>query len=633
MTSSSVSKDELTLTVRWCGKEYTLRVCTNDTVGELKRRICQATSVLPKNQKLRYPKVGSKLSDDSLLLSKLPLKSSLKMTMIGTVEDDVIGDPMDAPEKVDDSESCEDEAVDIKGKEVKKQKSRCRSDQVKVPSRTSIRAGRNRVHPRGEMQSQSVAVEHPSCVQQSDPAPTTSSGPQLRQDNPDSNASMDGMGSDFAPSTIRRRGRGRGRGRGTTRGLKIASMPPGQEVQISVNQATVPARTSIRTGRNQVHPRGEMQSRSVAVEQPSCVQQSGPVLTTSSGPQLTQDNPDSNASINGMDSDFAPSTIRRRGRGPAKGHKIASMPPGQKVEILMDEYGQPCGEETSQLMTWIGTIARNTLLLPCNYTDWRKVPKQYKEAAWNKLKEKFNLNDEFKMWAIRKINDRWRDFKCHLKDNIYDRYSTYEDRVQHRDERVPVEQWLDLLRMWDSEHFKAMCERNKTNRSKQHTCHTAGKRSFAQLRERKRKEHPDGVPPSRLELFIDTHTRMDGSPIDIASGEKMAQMLSRLNERPEETRGDKAVHEEIFTEVMGDDTHGWGHLSGAGICLRDYKTSRKYAAYYWENAELRSEVEALNAKISSMQSQFNTLMQLVMSKEVGTQNKEVSNHEDRSSHM
>ena len=83
-TTSSLSEEELTLTVKWSGKEYTVRVCGDDSVGELKRRICQLTNVLPKRQKLLYPKLlASNLADDSVFLSHLPLKSSLKMTMIG----------------------------------------------------------------------------------------------------------------------------------------------------------------------------------------------------------------------------------------------------------------------------------------------------------------------------------------------------------------------------------------------------------------------------------------------------------------------------------------------------------------------------------------------------------------------
>ena len=66
--TASASWEELTLKVKWIGNEYTVRVCADDTVGELKRRICELTNVLPLRQKLLYPKLGSKLNDDSLSL-------------------------------------------------------------------------------------------------------------------------------------------------------------------------------------------------------------------------------------------------------------------------------------------------------------------------------------------------------------------------------------------------------------------------------------------------------------------------------------------------------------------------------------------------------------------------------------
>ncbi|CAN0878540.1 Ubiquitin-like domain-containing CTD phosphatase [Linum grandiflorum] len=131
-SSASAMVEELTLSVKWSGKEYTVRVCGDDSVAELKRRICEVTNVLPKRQKLLYPKVGNKLADDSLLLSQLPIKSSLKMTMIGTVEDDIIVDQVDDPEIVDDFQLGQDEAIDIKDKDVNKQKLKRRVDQYKV---------------------------------------------------------------------------------------------------------------------------------------------------------------------------------------------------------------------------------------------------------------------------------------------------------------------------------------------------------------------------------------------------------------------------------------------------------------------------------------------------------------------
>ncbi|KAI5592976.1 hypothetical protein POPTR_004G219300v4 [Populus trichocarpa] len=140
--TSSATEDEITLTVKWSGKDYTVRVCGNDSVAELKRSICELTNVLPKRQKLLYPKIGNKLADESVLLSQLPIKSSLKMTMIGTVEDDIIVDQVDSPEIVDDFELGQDEAVDIKDKEVNKQKLRKRIDQFKIELKNPCRPGK-----------------------------------------------------------------------------------------------------------------------------------------------------------------------------------------------------------------------------------------------------------------------------------------------------------------------------------------------------------------------------------------------------------------------------------------------------------------------------------------------------------
>lgn len=141
-SSTASSSEELTLTVKWSGKEYTVRVCGDDSVAELKRRICELTNVLPKRQKLLYPKIGNKLADDTVLLSQLPLKSSLKMTMIGTVEDEIIVDPVDSPEIIDDFELGQEEAVDIKDKEVNKQKLRRRVSQYKIKLRNPSREGK-----------------------------------------------------------------------------------------------------------------------------------------------------------------------------------------------------------------------------------------------------------------------------------------------------------------------------------------------------------------------------------------------------------------------------------------------------------------------------------------------------------
>ncbi|KAL5052815.1 hypothetical protein RYX36_033497 [Vicia faba] len=120
-------------------------MCGDDTVGELKRRICEVTNVLPIRQKLLYPKLASKLKDDSVVLSQLSIdlnKSSLEFTMIGTTEEDLIVDLVDSPEILDDFELAEEEAIDTKDMQVNKQKLTRPIKQFKVKIQNPCRQGK-----------------------------------------------------------------------------------------------------------------------------------------------------------------------------------------------------------------------------------------------------------------------------------------------------------------------------------------------------------------------------------------------------------------------------------------------------------------------------------------------------------
>ncbi|PNT73289.1 hypothetical protein BRADI_2g56587v3 [Brachypodium distachyon] len=132
--------EEMTLVVKWSGKEYTVRAAGDDTLGELKMRICEVTDVLPKRQKLLYPRLM--LKDDSVLLSSLPLKPSLKFSMIGTVEEEILVDRPDDPEVLDDHELLQDEVTAIKDKDVYRQKLIRRAKQYKVKLLNPCREGK-----------------------------------------------------------------------------------------------------------------------------------------------------------------------------------------------------------------------------------------------------------------------------------------------------------------------------------------------------------------------------------------------------------------------------------------------------------------------------------------------------------
>ncbi|KAL6614087.1 hypothetical protein ACP70R_036357 [Stipagrostis hirtigluma subsp. patula] len=134
--------EEITLMVKWRGKEQAVRMVGDDTLGELKLRICEVTGVLPKRQTLLYPKLMLKDVEDSTLLSSIPFKPNGKLTMVGTVEEEIFVGQEDSPELLDDLDFEQNEVTAIKDKDVYKQKLKRRASQYKIKVLNPCRKGK-----------------------------------------------------------------------------------------------------------------------------------------------------------------------------------------------------------------------------------------------------------------------------------------------------------------------------------------------------------------------------------------------------------------------------------------------------------------------------------------------------------
>lgn len=134
--------EEITLNVKWSGKEYAVLVCGEDTVGELKQRISEVTRVLPKRQKLLGLKANGRPAEDNMLLSQLSIKPAMKVMMMGTIEDEILIEPVDAPELVDDLQLPQEEAVAIQDREENQRKLRRRAAAYKMKVLNPPRPGK-----------------------------------------------------------------------------------------------------------------------------------------------------------------------------------------------------------------------------------------------------------------------------------------------------------------------------------------------------------------------------------------------------------------------------------------------------------------------------------------------------------
>ncbi|KAH9627553.1 hypothetical protein KSS87_005607 [Heliosperma pusillum] len=73
-------------------------------------------------------------------------------------------------------------------------------------------------------------------------------------------------------------------------------------------------------------------------------------------------------------------------RGPTILTDIWNQPPDEKWVVKFNKQGQPYGDDSTTLSSFIGTIGRNPELAPQGYSDWRLVPKEYKDRCMNEIK-------------------------------------------------------------------------------------------------------------------------------------------------------------------------------------------------------------------------------------------------------
>ncbi|XP_017971751.1 PREDICTED: uncharacterized protein LOC18607151 isoform X1 [Theobroma cacao] len=241
---------------------------------------------------------------------------------------------------------------------------------------------------------------------------------------------------------------------------------------------------------------------------------------------------------------------KKRGRGPTCCLILNDLADGERIFVHDNKLGQPVGPESAKLSSFLGTIARNGHRAPLIFFHWRAMPDSYKEEIWEYVQTKFDLDPSCKSWVMQSLATKWRDWKAELKASYYDALNTDEERLKVCDPRVVPEQWPSLISYWNSDDTKKRCATNKANRAKQKGGHASGTKSYARIREEERNKRPDGKEPTRAELYILTHTRKNGQPVDETAAAFISKLRKQAAERQNNSQGSDESND-TFCQVMG----------------------------------------------------------------------------------
>ncbi|KAB1212083.1 hypothetical protein CJ030_MR5G024657 [Morella rubra] len=160
--------------------------------------------------------------------------------------------------------------------------------------------------------------------------------------------------------------------------------------------------------------------------------------------------------------------------------------------------------------------------------DWRKVPLSIKEDCWSLMTKRFTipeppLGDIVKSWFLKDLGEKWRNYKCSLKQKFFDEAFTPQYVKNNAPTDVNLEQFCKLVDFWYSDAGRHRSHAGKQNRSLQTTVHTAGSKSFARYAHELRRMEEIGLNDSGSSQ-TSNEFRVDGS-IGWSPSDRYAQVI------------------------------------------------------------------------------------------------------------
>ncbi|KAG6538353.1 hypothetical protein ZIOFF_003468 [Zingiber officinale] len=132
--------------------------------------------------------------------------------------------------------------------------------------------------------------------------------------------------------------------------------------------------------------------------------------------------------------------------------KEDALHPDHVLVVEFNERGQPYGDLQPTLANFIGTIARNGLVLPLHFLDWRKMLTNRLNDAWKLVTAHFYIPNHHRRVIMQIMGVAWRWWRTEVKATSYDSNTPLEELVaiQPIPHGLTPQTWKVLCNYWKS---------------------------------------------------------------------------------------------------------------------------------------------------------------------------------------
>ncbi|KAL0921140.1 hypothetical protein M5K25_008184 [Dendrobium thyrsiflorum] len=293
--------------------------------------------------------------------------------------------------------------------------------------------------------------------------------------------------------------------------------------------------------------------------------------------------------------------VRRRGRTTC--FDIQNMPPGTRVFIEVNENNVPSNISESVLLgSYLGVIARDPVLAPISFPDWRnKGMEPFKKKMLAEVEAKFAFPGHIRHWILQSLGVKWRNHKTNLKAEHWDS-RPIEEILESIPAGVDAAQWCQLVTQWSQPKDKERAAINAANAKKQTCPHTMGRVSSV----RRQKEM---AIKDRLLLWRINRLCKDGTWSSEDAKQRWVQACELLavdGLTPED--GNMEANERVFSMVMGPEHPGRVRTQGFGVTPTRYFPFGKNSGKTCDASSL-SEIVNLKVEVNSLRAEMREFMQ------------------------
>ncbi|KAH0468005.1 hypothetical protein IEQ34_003038 [Dendrobium chrysotoxum] len=278
--------------------------------------------------------------------------------------------------------------------------------------------------------------------------------------------------------------------------------------------------------------------------------------------------------------------IRRRGRTTCA--DIQNMPPGTRIHIEVNENNIPCNIPESILLgSYLGVVARDPMLAPIAFPDWRnKGMEPFKKKMLAEVESKFEFPGHIRHWILQSLGVKLRNYKTTLKAEHWDS-RPIEEILETVPAGVDQTQWCQLVNQWSKPEDQERAAKNSANANKQTCPHTMGR--VSSVRRQKETSIKD-----RLQLWKINRMHKDGTWSSEDAMQRWTQACKLLAEEGLTPEDDNIeANERVFAIVMGPEHSGRVRTQGFGVTPTRFfpqsKTEGGSGSNFGQIASLREE--------------------------------------------